>query len=437
MSNRTLTCRRGESGSALIVTLLILFAVAAIGMTLSSVSTLDLKISGNERTSKQALFVAEAGLNEAMHRLMIPSPTTATVGGWTGNVAIADSEPLDPNWTVKLYLSNPGSVPAGSGSVHTTGTVQNLSSGDALAYSVGSGSEGVLTIQHKWIDRDGDGARDQNEIVRYDRIQAPPENFVSGSPVEVVTVAGRAGSGREMILAEVCKERAIVRTLGALYLDKAVELTGSSSFCGYDHDFAIPDETPVSDPGTGGGGGGGGAGLALCDDYHLSAGSLPGVTTTGDEIQVRGSSDVVGYPSPLNKSASNPFYSLSQTLGMDDAQVQRILADADNRTIVNPLRGITYINGDANITSNLTGEGLLYITGDLHAAGEFIYKGLVYVEGDVRFTGSPWILGSMIVRGTTDFNFSSGNAAILYSSEALKRALDSAMPGLVLSWKDI
>ncbi|HER44226.1 MAG TPA: hypothetical protein ENO08_07195 [Candidatus Eisenbacteria bacterium] len=145
----------------------------------------------------------------------------------------------------------------------------------------------------------------------------------------------------------------------------------------------------------------------------------------------------MGYPLPIDQSPTNPFFSLSETIGMPVGEVNRLLDGADNTKIVSPLNGITYIDGDAKINSNLVGEGLLYVTGDLHAAGDFVYKGLIYVEGDVHLTGSPWILGSMIVRGTSDFNFSAGNAAILYSSEALMRALDNSMPVIMLSWQDM
>lgn len=427
--------RRGESGNVLIITLMILFAISTIGMTVASVSTMDLKISGNQRSTTQALFAAEAGLNEAIHRLTIADPTTVTVGGWTGNVAIGDSEPYDPNWTVLLYLDSPASVTAESGSVHTTGTIQDLS-GDFIEYSVPSGNEGVLTIRHKWIDRNGDGIRDQNEIVRYDPLAVPPENFTTGNPVEVVTVTGRDGNGTAVIRAEVTKEKAYIRTLGALYVDKAIRLTGSCAFCGHDHDYATPVGTPISKPGAEASGKSG-AGMVLCDSYHLSSGHLPGVTTTGDEVNAHGSADVKGYPLPVDQSPTNPFYSLSETLGMPQAEVDRLLSRADHKSLANPMNGITFIDGDAMINSNLVGEGLLYVTGDLQGAGNFVYKGLIYVEGDVKLTGSPWILGSMIVRGTTDFNFAAGNAAILYSSEALMKALDNVMPVIMLSWQDM
>jgi hypothetical protein len=228
-----------------------------------------------------------------------------------------------------------------------------------------------------------------------------------------------------------------VRTLGALYVDKSIRLTGSCAFCGHDHDFDTPVDTPISKPGASSSGKSGGGGMVLCDSYHLSAGHLPGVTTTGDEVKTQGSADVKGYPLPVDQDPGNPFYSLSETLSMPQGELDRLLSKADHKSISNPLNGITYIDGDAMINSNLVGEGLIYVTGDLQGSGNFVYKGLIYVEGDVKLTGSPWILGSMIVRGTTDFNFSAGNAAILYSSEALSNALDSVMPAIVLSWQDM
>ena len=97
MSDKLMKKVKAESGNVLIVTLLILFAIAIIGSTVAMVSTMDLKISGNQRKTSEALFVAEAGLNEAIHRISLPNPTNATVGGWTGNIAISDSEPYDPN----------------------------------------------------------------------------------------------------------------------------------------------------------------------------------------------------------------------------------------------------------------------------------------------------------------------------------------------------
>ena len=415
--------RPGQEGSVLVMTLLVLFAISVMGATLAMVSSMDLKISGNQRRTSKAFFVAEAGLNEAIHRLSLPDPTNVTVGGWTGNAAISDSEPYDPNWTARIYLTSPASAPAGGGSIVTTGTLQDLTQ-PHLDYSVPGGTDGVITIRHKWKDLDNDGIRDSNEIVLYDKLAVPPENFTTGHPVEIVTVTGRYADGQSVVEAEVTKKTVTVRTLGALYVDKAVKLTGNSCFCGNDHSYDTPVGTRT---GT----------FNPCGTFHNTGGHLPGVTSTGDVVIVQGSSDVRGDPIPIDNASTNPFYALSEVLGLSVKDVQRILSKADNNSIVNPLNGITYIIGDATINSNVTGEGLIYITGDLYAAGDFTFKGLIYVEGDVHITGNPWLLGSLVVRGTSDFNFSSGNAAVLYSSEALSRALNSSMPALVLSWREM
>jgi hypothetical protein len=410
-----------ESGNALVITLIILFSISVIGATMAMVSSLDLKIAGNQRATTRALPVAEAGLSEAIHRLSLPNPTNATIAGWTGNVAISDSEPYNPNWTARIYLTPPGSAPAsGSATIFHTGTLQGTNQ-PYLEYSAPNGTDGVLTIRHKWRDLDGDNVRDANEIVRWDPLQMPPENMTSGFPVEIVTIRGRQGDAVRTVEAEVTKRTILVRTLGALYCDKAVRLTGNCDFCGYNHSISTPPGTTPN----------------ACYAYHLSSGHLPGVVTTGDDVQVQGSAHTSGSPSPIDKSPTNPWYSLAEVLGLDQSEINRLLAQADNTTIRNPLNGVTYINGDANVNSNLVGEGLLYITGDLKGAGSFRYKGLIYVEGDVKLTGTPWILGSVIVKGTSDFNFSAGNAGVLYSKDALTTYLSGMMPCLVLSWREM
>ncbi len=420
--SRVLRSLHSEQGNILVMTILILFAVSIIGTTLAMISSTDLKISGNQRSHTEALYVAEAGINEAVHRLSLRNPTVMTVGGWTGNVAISDTPPFDPNWKARIYMTNPGSAPAGGASDFHTGTVQNLS-GDHMEYSQPSGTDGVLTIEHKWEDLDSDGVRDAGEIVLYDNEQVPAENFVSGYPVEVITVTGRVGQGSRGIEAEVTRFPAVGRTLGALFVDKAIDVTGSAEICGYNHDI----NTPV-----------GSVPKAFqCFAWHLGGNHLAGVTTTGDTIVNSGSANLVGFPDYQDTSPSNPFYSLAQTLGVTDYQLSRILDNADNTSIVEPLNGITYIQGNCTVNSNLTGKGLLYVTGDLDGNGGFTYEGIIYVEGDLKFTGNPWILGTMIVRGTTDFNFSSGSCAILYCQEAVQQAIRIYLPMMRLSWREM
>ncbi|MFH1755836.1 MAG: pilus assembly PilX N-terminal domain-containing protein [Candidatus Latescibacterota bacterium] len=411
---------KDEKGSALVVTLLVLFAVSVIGATLSKLSSTDLKVAGNQRMSADALYAAEAGLTEAIHRLALADPTNVTVGGSSINAAISDSPPYDPDWQTRIFLDTPGNAAKVTGSIVSTGTIQDPSQ-PYILYSRPSGTDDILTIVHKWQDRDADGNRDADEVVLYDGTVIPPENFDSGFPVEIITVPGRVGMGERVIQAEVTRRTLNARTLGALYVDKAIKVTGTPDFCGYNHAL----NTPV------------GTVLGGCSGWHTGAGDLVGVATTGDVVNMGGAADADGYPSPIDTSSSNPFYSLPDVLGLTQSEVDQMLAQADQTTITNPLNGITYIDGDAKINSNLSGTGLIYITGDLSGNGDMDFKGLIYVEGDVKLNGSAWILGSLIVRGTTDYNFSAGNAAVLYSEDAIKNYLGQAMPIILLSWREL
>jgi len=404
----------------LVVTLLIVFAVGVMGATLAMLSATDLKISGNQRVTTQALDVAEAGLNEAIHRLSLANPTNATIGGWTGNVAIGDNAPYDPNWETRIFLARMGAAPAPKGSIFNTGTIQDPSQ-PFLEYSSTSTADGLLTIRHKTVDRNGDGVKDPNEVVLYDSEQIPPENFSSGFPVEIITVTGAQGQAERMIEAEVTKKTLVARTMAALYIDKAIRFTGTPGICGYDHSINTP---MLLDP-------------PNCLGWHEASGHLPGVATTGDEIDAGSNTDILGEPTPMDSSSTNPFYDCHELLGISKADFEMMLANADNTSLVNPLDGVTYLKGDVILNANVVGSGLTYCTGDLTINGTFCYKGLVFVEGDVKANGTCWVLGSVVVRGRSDFNTSAGNAGILYSSDAITQALGQFMPMILLSWREL
>ena len=412
----------GERGSVLVIALFLIFAAAALGSVLAMVSTTDLQISGNQRVSTEALYAAEAGLNEATHRLSLPNPTNATVNGWTGNISLADSPPYDPNYKARIYMTAPGSAPAGSGSEVHTGTLQPLN-GSYLNFSAASGTQDVLTIEHKWEDLNGNGIRENGELVLYDTNKIPPENFTSGFPIDIVTVTGKAGGGSRKIQSEVTKFGVSANALGALYIDKAIRVNGTPQFCGYDHFNAIPDETePMA-----------------CFAWHQASGHKPGITTTGDEVRRQGNAHrILGDPAPTDTSSMNPWYSLAQVLGISQSEVQKLLDNADFTSVPGgPMDGITYIQGDCTLNGNRTGSGLCYITGNLRINGDFIYRGLLYVEGDLASTGNPWVLGAVCVNGTGDFNTSAGNATILFSSEAISTYIGQYLPMIQLSWREL
>lgn len=83
----------------------------------------------------------------------------------------------------------------------------------------------------------------------------------------------------------------------------------------------------------------------------------------------------------------------------------------------------TFINGDIQIASNLTGCGILVVNGNLKINGNFTYKGLVisYKDSDIttELNGNGLVIGAMVVAGTNaNLQISNGTYKCLYSQEA-------------------
>ncbi len=422
-----------ESGAALVFAILIVVALLVLGSGMAILTRTDTDISRNQCQDVQALYVAEAGVEEALYRLSLPNPTNMYVNGSTINAAVADtSHPPDPNWRVRIFLAEPGSEPAAVGSdVHTV-TLQP--SYDWLEYSSASDPDLAITIEHKWKDLDDDGVREAGEIVLYDGSRYPPENFTSGTPVEVITVTGWRATAQRTILTEAVRFPLNPNVRAALMCDKGVDVRGNVTVCGHDHAFDTPHYTM----------------LPNCRNWErcsnrtncLATGCLTAVMTTGDEIDKRGSTDLAGEPAPEDTASSNEFYTLAEALGIDQAMVDAILANPDYTAAgqADPQDGITYIDNAASGEAkwnNGGGSGLIYVTGDFATAGNFTWRGLIYVEGDFKITGTPSIIGAVMVRGESDYAFSGGSPCILYSSEALSYYIGQYLNYIEIGWKEI
>jgi hypothetical protein len=68
-------------------------------------------------------------------------------------------------------------------------------------------------------------------------------------------------------------------------------------------------------------------------------------------------------------------------------------------------------------------------------AGNFEWRGLIYVEGNCNIIGTAWILGAIIVRGSTTNNaFGAGNSTILYSRDAITTYVGGVMDFQKYAW---
>jgi hypothetical protein len=426
-----------EQGNILIVTLLILFGVSLIGSTLATMSSMDLKISANRQTYAQAFYVAEAGLNEAIHRLAVPNPTNVRVGDWTGNIAIGDQEPYDPDWEVRIYLTDPGSTPLGDVGVISTGTVQDPEA-PYLRYSAPTGTDNVLTIRHKWVDRDDDGIREPDEIARWDPARIPSENFKSGNAIDVITVTGYKGKSRRTIRAEVTprvdggdNSSHTPKTKAAIFAKGALNIQHSEGICGYNHSIDMPFGTTTR----------------TCVDFHTGSGDVAGVAGTGNgRMQVGARTAMAGFPAPADNTPK-PWIEPWEVLGITESDLEDMLSDADHTSVESTMNGISYFSGDCVIDRPVTGSGLLFAEKKIDIRDDFEWRGLIYAGGELTIMNDNcMIIGALVGRDAINWSPGSGAHSMLYSEEAIRRIVKTKLKGrkrasggpiTVLSWREL
>lgn len=408
-----------QEGMALAITVILLLSLAAMALTATLVGSTDLFVAGHQRNNSAALDVAEAGVAEALNRMSARPGEEINVNGVDVDISIQDpSSPPDPDWKARIFLTDVDGAPGSADGAYHTGTVQ--AAADRLEYADPNDPTEAVLIEHKKRDFNGDGV---DEVVLYSPSRIPPENPTEGSPVEVVTVTGHQGIAKRTIKIEAIRFPIFPNISAALDANGTVDLRGNVTVCGHDHRIDTPPGTqlPACSPG-----------------WDTASGHLPAVMTPGYGIQTQGSTDLLGSPVVTDTDPANPFYSLAQALGLSQAELKDLLAAPDHTEPADTMDGISYLQGDYHI-SGLQGEGLLYVDGDLELSGNARFVGLVYVEGEFVNTGTTWILGAVLADGDAGVavDFGAGTPVILYSSEALERALTRAMRYVTLAWKEV
>jgi hypothetical protein len=94
---------------------------------------------------------------------------------------------------------------------------------------------------------------------------------------------------------------------------------------------------------------------------------------------------------------------------------------------------IIYVDGDLTVNTGV-GQGLLLVDGDLNAQGNFTFYGIVIVRGRLRTAGSGNRFNGGVMAANVDFDFNAveGDVNISFSSCAVARARNAALPGAPL-----
>jgi len=443
-----------ERGVALITSLLLLAVLSVLGTTAYLTSSVEVKIAGNYKTSKIAFYAAEAGLEEALHRLNLNDGDTNYIGEAIGATPTA-------GWGQYIVRQS-----GDSDGAYTENTTIQTVDGTEINY--------LVKIYYKPEDATFNNGTDNDEVVLYGQDfgyggDAPATGVF---PVIMIESTGSGGNNSSStVTVQVTRTPLNIGADAALASDEPVKLTGGSFISGFNHDISTTsaDAGSTADLGLVGNGeynnngnddtAGGTEGSVPYGAKIESSGHKPGVLTTDDPITEQGSNDSWGEGGLIkdppgdedmvwkDDETASTWKTLVQLLGISDAALQTVLNNADvtvsdtsggNNHLVAAPQGIIYIDGDLSISNstpdNNDAWGLMYVTGDLSVT-QLDFKGLIYVEGEIKITGHCWILGSVAVANSGGATPSgSGGATVLYSSEALDQKVGQSMKFYILSW---
>lgn len=417
----------GERGSAMVISMLALMALTAIGAAMVMRTSTEKRIVGHDQRSTQAFFNAEAGYGEVLARMADMRDTTNYIGQQLGDWD------TDPGWGRYVVLA--GGESANDGDRVSTLTDNLDNDGDGSADEADEYYPEILTkqtggneIQYPWakvryrLNGAGQvilfGDHDNND-------STPPEpNIVVGYPIIRVTAQGRQGTAlRELEIDAVKPPFESVDS--AIYAEDDNFTFNGTQFLisGQDWDPVLDQPIPGNP-------------------------EVEGILTTGDPNNIAGA---LGGNQENNVEGSGAEPSVAQSTVDIDLDVMRdayvplaehTLAsgtysntgwgDLDNYTVV-------HATGDFKTSGGITGGGILIVDGDFECSGQFTWYGLVLVMGDINFTGgggTKHIYGTVMTKGGVGGQTISGNADLLYSSEALSR-LAAFSPYIVYAWREV
>jgi hypothetical protein len=395
-------------------------------------------ITANRMRSSQALALAKAGQAEAIARLSVPYSTTDP------NVIIeniAGGGSINPNRRVYITLNTPGAAVVGD--ITYKKTVQTTA--NTLNYSENYGdfgdSSSVLQVRYKHHDINGDGDLTTNEIYYYDYKRdmitlgnaspTPSDAY----PVWEIISTGQVGSSRRTLVTEVVVPRFTAKTRAGLSSKAPVTGHGNADVCGHDHPVSIPYNTSppncfdawhvYAD--------GNPHGEAAANYANIAprpsctqAGCVPGIETDSTITDIGANKKSWGNPDFIEHSV-RPIYKIWEIMGMDSATCW----DLPWGTDMYPVTGLVRVGSPGGSTmyaghgAGMQHEGILWVRGDLHSSSNLAIKGLIYIEEDYQSSGTTWVLGGIVVRGTTETSIT-GSIDVLYSSQMLARVVQQA-----------
>jgi hypothetical protein len=255
-------------------------------------------------------------------------------------------------------------------------------------------------------------------------VTTPPRpNLVNGYPMIVIDAQGGQGTSTRRVEIEAVKVPFQIID-SAMYSESDQFDFNGTQFMVSGQDWDPVTHTVTGNPEVPGI-------VTLGDSANVTSGLTP---QQQDNIEGSGSDPSVSTSSvDLDLQAIRDAYMPFVEYELQDTTYSGVSwGDLDHYTVV-------HCPGDLHISGNTQGAGLLIVDGNFTLSGSFTWYGLVLVMGDINMTGGGagiHIYGSVLTQGGIDNQKISGNADLLYSSDALNR-LTGLSPYVVYNWKEL
>ena len=409
---------KDEKGVVLVIAVALLAVLGLVGGIAVNTTTVDVSISSNYKSSKQAFFAAESGTEEARGRLRGTGTTANFIGDLTN--------PANGSWSVYISTDpswNPADADTGDpdyDNVMYNYSTQQVSLQSDISYWVNIRHKRKSDAVTGTFINDGSLA---DNVIYYGYLDpanpTTPVQFSTSSaniyhPVEIVTASGNNSKGLKNIEIEVVRVPG-PPILASIYSENDVDVNGT--------------------------------GIGTNVNGNDACGQGPAVDTIY----------VVGPPGTTTSSGNATYSPTGPVSGSDDIDIEFYVEELRSgaKTITNknandvadwgsPTNFVSlyayshdFPNGELRISDGVTGYGLLLVDGDLEIVGSFDWTGLIIVTGTIDFSGGGTVAkninGAVLANNTVTLN---GGVNSVYDSCAVDNALNSQ--GLaVLQWKQI
>ncbi len=398
---------RNSKGLILPVALVFLMILVVMGTTATILATTDLRIGSNLKSSDKAVYVAEAGVEEARGRLK-------------ANVTdpINDGHPNHPQWSAFIGVEEKArgkGYDNGNAMHFRTSSIQ-----DSFDYTVriSHRTDGASNILY-YGDADGDGMHERNTT--------------TGRNVYLLSSTGYSAGSQRTVNMEATRFPPIAAP-GALYVEAwttiqgNVDINGNDS-CGTDDKPGIASKNAPGSVSTHGA------------SYITGVGgTVPNIHYGMSDLNVQGMIDGLKDLADFTYTVESATHTDTTVPGPGDGwgtPTQDVTLQDPSSCSANTIIHYDTDGTGLTLSGGVTGCGILLVEGDLAVHSSFYWYGAILTTGSIIFTGggNRNITGAIVSGGSVDGDIIGGNVNLVYCSSAIAEQTESR-PLKVFSWKE-